>query len=253
MMFPNVTVKEKTVGNIPCLLMHPDTDMANPTLLLYHGWGSSKENQLFLGSILAAQGFSVIAPDAPRHGQRASIDFSAPVAVRKYFWEVVLEATEEAATLLSTVQGWRQVDGSRIAVAGISMGSFIGSAVFMDAKELMAGVFLLGCGAWVNAARRWDPEKMYPTAAQWSHIQRVNPIGRPEAVNGRPVLLLHGDADPVVSVELQREYYQVLSSHPAGHGVRLVETLGLGHFLELDMIETASEWLRKNMAKEGEV
>ncbi len=251
-MFENVIVKEKVVGEIPCLLMHSDSAHSRPGILLYHGWSSNRENQRFLGSVLAAQGYAVIAPDAPRHGLRSTIDFSCPTAVRRYFWEVVLEAVVEAKTLLCSIAQWPQIDPERIAVMGISMGSFISSAVMMDNQNVCAGVLLIGCGAWVQAAQKWDPDGVYPTAEQWSAIHRINPIARPEAINGRPLLLLHGDMDPIVSIELQREFYNTLSAHPEGRRVELIETQGLGHFLELDMIENASKWLHGNVSKRVE-
>jgi uncharacterized protein len=248
--FRNVAIEEKMIDTIPCLCMYPENKKNCPTLLLYHGWSSNRQNQRFLGSILAASGFAVIAPDAPGHGQRGSIDFSSPDAVRTQFWEVVLASVAEAPVLLKGIQQWNIVDAGRIGIMGISMGSFISSAVFTEHSQLRAGVLFIGSGAWEDAARSWDPTGEFPTHSQWQLIQKLNPARRAEALDGRPLLLLHGDSDSVISVQLQREYYKAVSADPAGKNVRLVETPELGHFLELDMIETACGWLQEHLSGE---
>ena len=205
-MFREVATEEKMIGTIPCLCMYPETKKHCPTLLLYHGWSSNRQNQRFLGSILASQGFAVVAPDAPGHGQRGNIDFSSPEAVRSQFWEVVLASVAEAPALLKGIQQWSIVDAGRMGIVGISMGSFIGSAVFTEHSQLKAGVCLIGSGAWEDAARSWDPTGEFPSRAQWQLIHQLNPVRRAEALHGRPLLLMHGDADPVVYVQLQTEY-----------------------------------------------
>jgi hypothetical protein len=246
-MFQHISIQETLLGGIPSLFMHPESEGEHPAILLYHGWSSHRMNQRFLGSILAAQGFAVIAPDAPGHGLRSSIDFSSPESVRRYFWEVVLAAVDEAPGLVGAIQKMEHVDGQRLGVMGISMGSFIGSAVFTDHQQFKAGVCFIGTGSWLDAARTWDPAGNHPTAEQMEMIAQRNPAARPEAIDERPLLLLHGDLDPVVSVDLQRRYYDILSISPGGSRVKLLETTGLGHFLELDMIETASNWMLKNL------
>ena len=101
--FQNVVEERRGIGGIPCLCFYPSSTGVFPAVVLYHGWSSNKYNQRFLGSILATQGFFVVAPDAPRHGERDALDFESPEPVRSHFWEVVLATVQEAPGLLKTL------------------------------------------------------------------------------------------------------------------------------------------------------
>jgi predicted esterase len=59
------------------------------------------------------------------------------------------------------------------------------------------------------------------------------------------MLLLHGDQDPIVSIESQRTFFLELRDAygQQGNRVTMKETNGLGHFIELDMVENWCDWL----------
>ncbi len=251
-MFTGIEAEKKMIGHIPCLHIKPKKVDVYPTLLLYHGWTSNKENQLFLGSILASQGMGVIAPDAPFHGERGSEDLTAQGAAQVYFWRTVLQAVDEAPAVIGEICTWPDVDKDHLALAGISMGSILSSAVFMDHPQFSLYISFIGTGNWVSFARQRDPSGNDPTADQMRVILQKDPASRTELVRNRPVLLLHGDSDPLVDVRLQREFFDRIKTKNEENTAQMIETPGLGHFLELDMIEAAVRWLKERHFGKGE-
>lgn len=238
------------LAGIPCLEIRPQAAGPLPTVLLYHGWTSNKENQRFLGGILASQGFAVIAPDAPGHGGRDRIDFSAPTALPDNFWRTVLSEVREAAELLSAVLDRAGTDPDRLGVVGISMGGYIGSGVFARHREIKCFVNLLGTGAWEKSEElRQAKGRSLARPDQMADIMACSPLQNKDSLYPRPLLMLHGDADPIVPVECERYFASELASvyRDEPGKVKLVETPGLEHFIELDMVEAACAWLREQL------
>lgn len=73
--FSNVVEEKIYIGEIPAIIFRPaETRNLYPTVIFYHGWSSSKENQRFRAFILSALGYQVVIPDAINHGERNPID-----------------------------------------------------------------------------------------------------------------------------------------------------------------------------------
>lgn len=97
-----------SINNIPCLSLKPEpAQEKNTAILLYHGWASQKENQQFLGRILAFYGDEVIIPDAVYHGEqtRPFNNFFETWTKQTYFWTTIIETIKESMALIQKISG----------------------------------------------------------------------------------------------------------------------------------------------------
>src|SRR5690606_12904077 len=122
-----------------------------PTIIYYHGWESNKDNNLFLGKILAFHGYNVILPDAVYHGERGALKSYNVEALKKHFWDVILNSVNEYNALIKAAGEKLEIDPNRVAVMGSSMGGFIASGVFAANPEIKCLINMNGACAWVRA------------------------------------------------------------------------------------------------------
>jgi dienelactone hydrolase len=156
--FPTFTREKFTfVGQprvrVPAYLAMPKTGAAPfPVVLLIDGIGGGKERWfqpaswprgLSVVEALVAQGFAVLALDAPLHGERASEgDFVIPddwVERRA----LIMQCVVEHRRALDALEGHAGLDVKRAGVVGLSIGAlmtFILSAVEPRVKTAVAGL-----------------------------------------------------------------------------------------------------------------
>lgn len=248
MEFHNLIEKNIVINHIPTLVLTPKNDSkSHPTIILYHGWGSSVEKQRFRGFILSSLGFQVIIPCAIYHGDRSPIDHSKAENAGRYFWRVIFQNIEESNDIVEYAINELKADRDRIGVCGNSMGGFTAAGVFTSNPSLKALVVF-------NGSCNWDTSnELFIKALEISDIQTpadierkldlYNPMRNLEHIINRPILILHGDGDTLVGVEAQREFYKDVA--PKYHGssrLRFIEYPKLNHFVTTNMMEEAGIW-----------
>lgn len=140
----NIKIKE-----IPCILLTPkNLGKKIPTVILYHGWSSNKENQKFRGSILASLGYQVIIPDSIYHGKRNPINYNEKNNIAIYFWETVLNNIDESEYIIDELINKYNGDPDNIGVTGHSMGGFSSAGIFTHNKKVKTAIPLNGSFNW---------------------------------------------------------------------------------------------------------
>lgn len=240
------------LAGIPCLYVKLNTDLdKSATVIYYHGWSSNKENNLFLGKILAFHGYGVILPDAIHHGERGALDNYNVEALRKYFWEVIFNSVSEYKSLTKAAEEKLEIDSKRIAVMGSSMGGFIASGVFASNKEAKCLIDMNGACAWEkaeNVFKEIDKDgKGAAIEVQKAQIRKLDPLAKKEELHPRPILLLHGDSDTSVSIDIQRYFYNEIKElyKDVPDRIELIETPRLNHYKTVGMMEQSIAWLEK--------
>lgn len=187
------------------LLVPEKTDEPMPVLLFLHGAGErgdDNQRQLAWGKDLmlkAAREYNclVIAPQCPAGDKWSIVDWSQDKVT---FSDEPSEPMRLSNALIDELAANYNVDKNRLYIMGLSMG---------------------GYGSW-DAVCRW-PGRFAATA----------PIcggGDPEQAAllvDTPVWAFHGDADPVVNVELSRAMVQAIKD--AGGTPKYTEYPGVGH------------------------
>lgn len=247
-----LTTKTIELAGIPCLYVKPNfTFKKAPTIIYYHGWSSNKENNFFLGKILAFHGYGVVLPDAIHHGERGALENYNVEAMKKYFWEVIFNSVNEYKSLANAAVEKLKIDIDSIAVMGNSMGGFIASGVFASNKEIKCLINMNGASAWEkaeNVFKEMDKEKQgAATELQLGKIRQLDPMANKKALYPRPMLLLHGDCDTSISIDVQRYFYNEMKElyKDKADRIKFIETPRLNHYKTVGMMEESIAFLHK--------
>jgi acetyl esterase/lipase len=202
----------------------PDGDGLHPGVVLIHGgcWRAEYKRDLEnrVAADLVTRGLAVWNVEYRR------LDCGGD-------WPTPLEDVVAAATRLP-----EEIDPERIALAGHSAGGHLAllAASHLDVRGVLAQA----------------PVSDLPLAAELGAcrgaVERLMAQGAPSPIDDPPanqVLLVHGDADEYVSVELSRRYAQT------GRAI-YVELVGCGHMEHLDPASEAGQlagnWLQRVLA-----
>ena len=251
MEFNNITKEKVLINDIPAVVLTPKNDSTSqPTIILYHGWGSNIEKQEFRGYILSTFGYQVVIPCAIYHGERSPVDHSNPEVAGKYFWDVIFKNIEESNIIIDYAIKNLKADPSRLGVCGNSMGGFTSAGVFTSNKDIRALVVFNGSCNWDYSNRLFKTalnmgEPKNPKYIQ-DKIDKYNPMMNLEHIINRPILMLHGDSDTLVGVEAQREFYrEVAPKYEGSERLKFIEYPKLNHFVTTNMMEESIFWFNK--------
>ena len=249
--FNNIVEKEIRIGDIPTIVLTPNNDFKiHPTIIFYHGWGSNIDKQRFRGFILCSLGYQVLIPCAIFHGDREPVDHSNPENAREYFWNVILKNIEESSLIIDYAVDSLQADSSRIGVCGHSMGGFTASGVFTLNRNLNALVVFNGSCNWAHSNKLFMEGLNISDSDLYNELQesvdKYNPMKNLEYIIDRPILLLHGDNDTLVSIDAQREFYkEVAVLYHDSERISFIEYPKLNHFVTTNMMEQAYDWFNR--------
>jgi fermentation-respiration switch protein FrsA (DUF1100 family) len=220
--------------HVPAILLLPSDASADkpvPAGLLLHGYTSRKERMAeSVGMALLGHGVASLAVDLPLHGERATDQHVTalrnPLAIVAQ-WQLALD---EATLSLGFLAARREVDRSRLAVVGYSLGSFL--AISVTAADPRVRALVLAAGGDLPGDLPFEP------------LIRavVDPVRSVRALAGRPLLMVHGRRDRTVRPEQAR---RVFDAAPEPKELRWWDT---GHWLGPEAIEDAAAWLGERLA-----
>ncbi|MDD2446218.1 MAG: prolyl oligopeptidase family serine peptidase [Tissierellia bacterium] len=250
----NTYEKNLLIDDIPALVIIPKNKAKlHPTVILYHGWGSSVEKQRFRGIILSNLGFQVIIPCAIHHGTRDPIDHSLAENAGQYFWKIIFQNIDESNKIIDYAIKELNADPKNIGVCGNSMGGFTAAGVFATVTDLYALVVFNGSCNWdlsnemfIKSINMYDitiPEELQ------NKLDMHNPMKNLEHIINRPILMLHGDSDTSVDIRPQIEFYEKTKDmYTDSDRLKFIEYPNLNHFVTTNMMEEAYIWFNKYLS-----
>ncbi len=245
----NIVEEKICIGRIPAILLRPkELKGTYPTIIFYHGWSSKKELQRIRGLILSTVGYQVLIPDAIYHGERNPIDYST--SYEKYFWKIILNNLEESGVIIDELISKYNADPNRIGVIGNSMGGFTAAGIFTHNPRVKALVVLNGSCAWRNSNEVFKSFLELELDEDLKEIEdkvnQIDPMNNLELLKDRPILMLHGNSDSVVSIESQRIFFKSIEPlYQDKNRIKLVEYNNLNHFVTTNMMEESIIWFHK--------
>ena len=210
---------------VPSVLLMPQVEQRVPAALLLHGYSSSKERLSdTIGRALAVRGIASLAIDLPLHGARedAMLDEARrnPIGLAQH-WKTALA---EAKAAISWLAAHDNVDANCINATGYSLGSYVALQT-AAADNRVASVIVAAGGD-------------LPTTP-WTGMIRMmaDPLQSVRALNGRPLLMLHGRTDRTIQPEQAKRLYDAASQPKE---LRWYDT---GHVLPPAAADDAATWL----------
>lgn len=199
---------------------------AGPTVVIVHGWGSNKSEMLDRAGILH-DSYNVLIPDLRNHGQSGE--------------GATTQGVREAGDLRAMLDWLEANKGPQsIALLGVSMG---GATVIAEADRddrVDALIVESTHATLANAAQARLESAGYPLAmpASWAvllgslmrtgeDVSSVDPVQGVARLDDRPVLLIHGGADPSTGPNAADELFAAASD--AGSPVELHVCEPAGH------------------------
>lgn len=210
---------------VPATLLLPAKAQSAPAALLLHGFSSNKERMTqSVGRALLARGVASLALDLPFHGERdgssGEIPYRNPLALVTA-WRT---AVREARAAIEWLSSQPEIDTTRLAVLGYSLGGFL--ALMAAAEEPLVRVVALAAAGDL------------PDATPYAALVRraVDPLRAVRTLGGRPLLLVNGKLDTTTR-PAQAERLFAFAEEPK----ELVWYEG-GHWPPQSAIDGAAEW-----------
>lgn len=216
------------IGEIPAIYYTPVDMESLGTVIHYHGWSSQKENHDLMASNLCAAGYTVLVPDGLHHGERGSLDYEEEF---EKILDVILQSIKEFPLLFDFLKP------EGLAITGHSMGSMIAAGLFHSFESVDKAAVING---YCNYKEGFKEAETTP-----EELLQYDPMLHLDKVGERKLLVLHGDADSSVSIDVQRDYVsRAKDFFKEGH-LLYEEIPDLNHYITLSMLERTIEFLKE--------
>lgn len=234
---------EQTPAHLSFLRLKPsDAAPDVPTALVLHGLGHSKEHMLPTLYAFARAGYQAVAFDARLHGERDHADERDARLQAAYvptLYEMIAGTAQDIAPFLDAL-GF-----SKIAIHGVSLGGYIAFAALVHEPRLAVASVAMGSPDWLEGMRALG---MGPGHPVYDQTALGSPLARAASTYPpRPLLMLHGDQDDVVSVQGVCSLYENLrpAYQDAPDALELTIFPGHGHRYTDEMVEQSVAWTRR--------
>ena len=155
-------------------------------VVLMHGWGADSQDLLPLAPMLTgnSSGLAIIVPEAPdicsaNPFGRQWFELASPDLSSEVIGTACLNAVPVITQMLEALCDSWQVSATNIVLGGFSQGGMIALSAGLSYKHSLGGIFCLS-GGWLT------------------HNQNI------KQKTSLPILLAHGDADPVVPLAMMQ-------------------------------------------------
>ncbi|MCX8170792.1 MAG: alpha/beta fold hydrolase [Candidatus Bathyarchaeota archaeon] len=204
---------------VPSLLLLPKGEKKAPCIVFLHGYGGSKEDILEVASLVAREGYALIAIDAVYHGERKvpgkelySPDISESMSG-------IIQTVIDLRRAVDYLETRLDIDAERIGYVGGSMGGIIG-AIFIGVEPRIKAAALIVAGG--NMSLMIRESQHYTMPAIREHLQRegisyeelqrildpIDPINFIKYFSPRPLVFHLGKFDRIVPAEAGRQLYE---------------------------------------------
>jgi predicted esterase len=210
---------------VPAVLRLPDGATRSPAALLLHGYASRKEDMAeSAGDALLPLGIASLSIDLPLHGERADPFELRSIRSPFEFLARWRTAIEEAQLALRFLAARGDIDRDRLGLVGYSLGAYLSLAVAERDRAPRAVVLAAGGDL--------------PDFAFASLIRTVaDPLSGVRALNGRPLLMVHGRRDRTIPPALAERLFAA-AAEP-----KEIQWWDAGHYLPDEAVRGAAQWL----------
>jgi fermentation-respiration switch protein FrsA (DUF1100 family) len=246
-------------GEIPILnIAKQETfDDGLPTMIFLHGITSSKEQNLAYGYLLAEAGYRTLLPDFPMHGERSTEHSDTELQFQ--FWDIVLQGIAELKVIVEHFVGTGQIDRNRIGVAGTSMGAITMFGALSQYDWIHTAVSLMGTPCYeqfaaylIEGVRKNGVELPFTDAELQEKVTGLRPFDlsqEPGRIGKCPLLIWHGEKDPVIPYPLTKDFYDRLkedgSADPSQ--IKMITDPLAGHKVPRYAVHATVKWFLKHL------
>ncbi len=222
-----------------------------PTIFFYHGYTSSKEVYSYFGYALAKAGFRVILPDAAMHGARFDGNEQRRLG---HFWDILRSNIDELPGLKDHYMRLGLVERERIGICGASLGGMTALVAMARYPWLNVVADFMGAGDYVALSKTlFPPVATASSGRQTECAPPVAPLAEYEVFHqldklaNRPLLIWHGEADPLVPMEQSSRLYGALASRDGPHLATLLTEPGIGHKITVSALAAGVDFFQTHL------
>lgn len=204
-----------------------------PTVLLYHGFTSSKEVYAYLAVALAQAGFRAVMPDADMHGARDSGDDALRLT---RFWQILQRNIDELPQLEAALRAENLIEAGRFGVAGASLGGMTALGAMARYPQIDSVACLMGSGYFRSLSQTLFPPLRVSSPEDRAQFDRLtapladyDPSEKLAELANRPLLLWHGEADEVVPFDETARLVATLRAGGEAEKMTFFSERGIGH------------------------
>ena len=230
-------------GDLPTLTVSREALPAGaPLVIVLHGLGGSKERMLPSLYEFARTGCRAVALDVRLHGERPDAEAREVRLGQDYFGTTadMIEGTARDVPRLLD-----HFDVPQAAIHGVSLGGYITFAALILEPRLNVASVAMGSPDWVGPLQRFGLGPGHPAYDRAIHLNPLDLL--PPSLPPRPLLMLHGTADEVVSpdgvIALEQRLRPLYAAHPERLALELYP--GHGHSYSDDMLRRSVEWAKR--------
>lgn len=253
-----VDVQNIEINNIPSLVVTSSNKQNEPlpTVIYSHGFTSSKEFNLPIAYLLAAEGYRVVLPDSLHHGERAGQIQS--VERQGAFWHIVLQNLEELKTIRNYFADQNLIENDLVGVAGTSMGGITTAAALTQYDWIHVAAILMGSPKMTEYANLTIDQFLQAGELPVTEEELNTLLGQlksldlslqPDKLENRPLLFWHGESDTVVPAEHAKSFYEnVKGSYENGDHIRLLLEANRNHKVSRRAVLETVEWFKQYLS-----
>lgn len=220
----------------------------HPLLFFFHGFTSNRHVGIMgRGEVLANLGFTVVAFDAPLHGDRSNDAFSklSSSEKQKQIIDIVIENAEDAKALYDNhLQFDSLIEQGSVYAFGVSMGAQVSFYLGTIMPLLHTIVTLVGSPSFCDFYE-WKRQKYgWPNSEDYQKKQAsyrsIDPLIHYKKLNNKNIFMGVGSKDEIVPLEFARRLSQLLSKDKA-----VFQIYDTAHASTGDMLNDADNFLKK--------
>jgi hypothetical protein len=250
---------------VPAIAIHPASGGPFPVCFVLHYFRGAKESLEPWCRELAARGIVAIAIDAHLHGERsvAGIFHGDKIASLGEEYSIWVHQTSIARTakdipvILDSLASRPDVDGSRVAATGMSMGGSTAMVLAWQEPRVRVVASIVGAvDFW------WDVTKTRPGPEQESRkasysprvrelVTSIDPRPHFDRIPPKALFIASGGRDEYIDIESVRRFVADLEPLYKGNRGRLrfLPFPEAGHGVADDMWKEAQEWIVRGLEK----
>jgi len=188
-------------ARVPAMLLQPAAPVTpGPTVVLQHGANTSKDDYYIQAPARrwAKQGWTVLAIDLAEHGERAATTPTDPLIRRRLIGKpaFVAQSVADLSAGVDFLVTSAEVDASRIAFVGFSLGGMLGTVfTAREARIGAAAIVIAGSFAYSRYWERGTTEE--DRVRRRAAAEATDPVFFAAAIAPRPFLMVNTTDDPV--------------------------------------------------------